>query len=169
MNHETIVRFFCWLALMVFAALCTLAAVAVLSQFVPAVHGAEILTAPSAPMPSPLSWLTPEVITGAFGLIASIIAVIQNRKKSTAEKIRDTLILGIEHGSVMAERSGNPDAVKYAIRARAVAAGLEAILAPRVQSLTEIVDQDESEKRVAIEAAIRAEAPAPDDSGADQP
>ena len=159
-------RYVALLLVILVTAIVTFAAVAMLSQLAQSLHGAEILTAPT---PAPAFWLTPEVITGAFGLVASIIAVIQNRKKSTAEKIRDTLILGIEHGSVMAARSGNPEAVKYAIRARAVAAGIEAILAPRVQNLTEIVDQDESEKRVAIEAAIRAETPAPDDSGADQP
>lgn len=111
---------------------------------VPAFAQAVAATAPAPAAPSLLSLLSGGNIAVLFGLVSSLIAIWKHKAASasdkqltTAQKINQSLILGIETAGQIPEAAAAIDKVKAVVQAKATEYGVQPVLHSLVQTFTD--------------------------------
>ena len=114
-----------------------------------------------------------ELLPYAISLGAGILGIWQHGKKKNAEKVRDSIILAVEHAASLPQMRQTERVIKGAIYARAVIDGVQPMLKPVVDRLTaDTPDDTEQAKRTRVQHYLNAEsvdATPTDGGGADRP
>lgn len=77
-----------------------------------------------------------EIVLAALTLASALVALWQNRGKTTAQKVNTTLIQSVEALASLPQTRGTETIVKAAIQARAELDDVQHLLAPLVEKLT---------------------------------
>lgn len=93
--------------------------------------------APVAPASVDDSSSTTTIISVIVAVVSGLVAIWQNKSASTAKKVTQSVILGIEHATKLPEVAAMEKRIKATIRQKATDLGVQPLLHTAVRDLTE--------------------------------
>ncbi len=99
---------------------------------VAAADPAPVVVSPSDSAGGPVTTL----VSIALALVSGLVAIWQNRKASTAQKVTESLVLGIEQATKLPQVQDAEKRIKGIIREKATELGVQPLLHRAVKDLT---------------------------------
>jgi hypothetical protein len=95
------------------------------------------LSAPGSQLPAATPWyLSTEFFAAIFSTVAGIVAILQNKAKTTAEKVSASLVVAIEAASKIPQVAEHEKAIKAKLQEKLTKSGAQPVVAALLEHLT---------------------------------